>query len=37
MKTIEDKDVTNHISAVYTKNDIELSWPIRLSTDYDEN
>ena len=37
MKTIEDNDVTNHISAVYTKNNIELSWPIRLFIDYDEN
>ena len=31
------RNVTNHTSVVYVKNDIELSWPIRSSADYDKN
>ena len=37
MKIRQDHDVTNHIDAVYAKNDIELSWPIRLSAECDKN
>ena len=37
MKTIQDNDVTCCAGAVYDKNNIELSWPIRSGADYDEN
>ena len=36
-KTKEDNDVSDHIGVVYIKNDIELSWPIRLGVVLDEN
>lgn len=37
MKTKPDNDVINHMSLVYAKNDIELSWPIKSGADNDEN
>ena len=37
MKIRKDNDVTDHISVVYVKNDIELLWPIGSSTVCDEN
>ena len=37
MNAKEDNDVTNHISAVYAKNNVELSWSIRLGAYYDKN
>ena len=36
MKTRQDNDVTNCTGAVYTENEIELSWLIRSSIDCDE-
>ena len=36
-KTKQDNDVTNHISLVYTKNDIKPSRPIESSAVYDKN
>ena len=27
----------NHTGKVYAKNNIDLSWPIRLGVNYDEN
>ena len=37
MKTKQDNDMTNHISAVYVENDTELSWPIGLGAVCEEN
>ena len=37
MKTRQDNDMTNRTGAFYTKNDIELLWPIRLGVIYDKN
>ena len=37
MKTRQDNDMTDHTSAVYDKNKIELSWLIKLGTTCDEN
>ena len=37
MKMEEDKDMTDRISLPYVENEIELSWPIRLSVKHDEN
>ena len=37
MKTRQDNEMTDHIGAVYAENDNELSLPIRLGADYDEN
>ena len=37
MKIRRDNDVIDRIGAVYTKNDIELSWLIESGTDCDEN
>ena len=37
MNTKQDNDVTIRIGEIYTKNETELSWPIRLGADYDEN
>lgn len=37
MKTILDNNMIDCTSMVYTKNDIELSWSIRLGVDYDKN
>ena len=28
MKTIQDNNVTDHISAAYTENNYELLWPV---------
>ena len=36
-KTKQDNDVINHTTTAYDKNDIELSWSIASSGDYDEN
>lgn len=36
MKIRKVNDLTNHIGLAYTKNDIELSRPIRLGVVYDE-
>ena len=33
-KTKEDNNMTNCIDPLYTKNEIELSWPIRYGTIY---
>ena len=33
----KDNDVTDHTGAVYTENDIELSWPIGSGADAYEN
>ena len=30
LKTKQDNNVTYHTSAVYAKNDVKLSWPIKL-------
>ena len=37
MKTKQDNDMTNYISAVYVENDTELSWPIGLGAVCEEN
>ena len=37
MKTKHDNDLIDYTSAVYAKNDIELSWPIGSVVDCDEN
>ena len=37
MKAKENNNVTNCTIAVYAKNSVELSWPIRPSANYDEN
>ena len=37
MKTRQDNNMTDGISAFYIENDIELSWPIRLVIICDEN
>ena len=37
MKIRKDNDVTDHISVVYVKNDIELLWSIESSAVCDEN
>lgn len=37
MKTREDNNMTNRTSEVYVENDIELSCPIRIGVDSDEN
>ena len=37
MKTSQDNDVTNHIGAVYVKNNTELPWPIKLDVVYFQN
>ena len=37
MKTKHDNDMTDHIGAVYTVNETELSWPIRQGAIYDKN
>ena len=37
MKTKQYYVVIDHTGAVYTKNETELSWPIRLSVIRDEN
>ena len=31
------KNVSDRTRAIYTKNEIELSWSIGLDADYDEN
>lgn len=36
-KTRQDNNMINRISVVYAENNIELSWPIGLGVDYDEN
>ena len=36
-KTRQYNNVINRISVVYVENNIELSWPIGLGTNYDEN
>lgn len=36
-KTKQDNDVSNHIGAVYDKNEIELSWPIGPGDVCDKN
>lgn len=36
-KTKQDNNMINRISVVYVENNIELSWPIGLGADYDEN
>ena len=36
-KTREDNEVIDSRSAIYTENDLELLWPIRLSAVFDEN
>lgn len=36
-KTRKDNDVTNRIGAIYDENNIELSLPIGMGADYDEN
>ena len=35
-KTRKDNDVTDHIGAIYAKNEIELSWLIGQGVTYDE-
>ena len=37
MKTRQDNDMTNRTGALYTKNDIELLWPIGLGVIYDKS
>lgn len=37
IKIGQDNDITDHTSVVYAKNNIELSWPIWLSVNSDEN
>ena len=37
MKTKQDNGVTKYIGAVYVENNTELSRPIGLGADYDEN
>ena len=37
MKTKQDNGVANHIGATYIENKIDLLWPIRSGTVYDEN
>ena len=37
MKTRHDNNVTNHIGAVNTENETELSWLIRSGAIYDKN
>lgn len=37
MKIKQINDMIDHTGAVYAKNDIELSWPIKSIVDYDEN
>ena len=37
MKKIQDNDMTDCISAIYAKNDIEFLWSIGLSVDCDED
>lgn len=37
MKTRHDKYMTDHIGLVYVKNDIELSRPIGLGANCDDN
>ena len=37
MKTREDNDMTDHTSAIYVENEIELLWPIKLGMACDEN
>lgn len=36
-KTKEDNNLIDYTGVVYAENDIELSWPIELGVDYDEN
>ena len=37
MKTRQETDETDHISAIYTKNETELLYVIRSGVVYDEN
>ena len=37
MKTKQDNDMTDHVGAIYAKNDNEQSWLIRLSVACNEN
>ena len=37
MKTKQDNDMANCIATIYVKNKIELSWPIKPGTFFDEN
>ena len=37
MKTRQDNNVIDRISAIYAKNDNDLLWPIKPSVVYDEN
>ena len=37
MKTKQVNDLTDHVGAFYTENDIELSWSIESGTVSDEN
>ena len=36
-KTSQDNHVTNHIGAIYAKNETEFSWPIGSCADYGKN
>ena len=36
-KTNQENDLIDHLGAVYTKIEIELSWLIGLGANYDEN
>ena len=36
LKTRQDNDMTDHIGAVYAKNDNELLWHVGLGDNYDE-
>ena len=37
MKTRHDNEMTDHIGAIYAKNETKLSWSIRLGVICDEN
>ena len=37
MKTRQDNDLTDCAGVFYTKNNAELSWPIRSGVNCDEN
>ena len=36
-ENIQENDVTNHVDAIYAKNDIKVSWLIKSGADCNEN